>query len=91
MMLSFLFLPFALGNGKRKRRILFSFLRKRKKMDGIPLSLLWRNSCQEETKTSSCTEKEGKRRRVIFLFLFRFQKEEKKECCAVSGGGKKEK
>lgn len=30
MVLSFLFLSFALGNGKRKRRILFSFLRKRK-------------------------------------------------------------
>ena len=30
MMLSFLFLPFALGNGKRKRCILFPFLRKRK-------------------------------------------------------------
>lgn len=78
-------MSFALGNGKRKRRILFSFLRKRKEDGWCPLSLLWRNFCQEETKMFSFAKKEGKRRRVIFLFLFCFQKEEEKECRAVAG------
>ena len=41
-------------------------------MDGIPLSLLWRNSCQEEMKTFSFAEEEWKRRRAIFLFSFLF-------------------
>ena len=49
-----------------------------KKTDGVPLSLLWKNSCQEETKTSSCTEKEEKRRRMIFLFSFLFSEGRRK-------------
>lgn len=56
----------------------FSFLKRRKKMDGIPLPLLWKNSCQEEMKTFSFAEEEGKRRRAIFLFSFLFSEGRRK-------------
>lgn len=39
----------------------FLFQEEEKKTDGVPLSLLWRNFCQEETKTFSFAEEEGKR------------------------------
>lgn len=63
-----------------KRRKMYSFLfqEEEKKTDGVRLSLLWRNSCQEETKTYSFAEKEGKRRRMIFLFSFLFPERRRK-------------
>lgn len=63
-----------------KRRKMYSFLfqEEEKKTDGVRLSLLWRNSCQEETKTYSFAEKEGKRRRMIFLFSFLFPEGKKR-------------
>lgn len=64
MMLSFLFLPFALGNGKRKRCILFSFLRRRKE-DG------WCSLVSALEKFLSGRDED--------IFLCRKRKEEKKD------------
>ena len=46
---------------KEKDVFFFLFYEREKKMDGIPLFLLWRNFCQEEMKTFSFAEEEGKR------------------------------